>query len=124
MDIISADELKSHLKKEKLVQVCGYNFKIRRVPLLFLEDEKNDFWSLLRQGKDALTKQIEQLISNPKLPQFRRVLLYGVVEPKIGVGEGENDAVPVDYILSEYPLAVGLYVEIINFTLDSIPKEP
>lgn len=123
METITANELKARLKREKIVNVCGMNFKIRRVPLLFLEDEKSDFWSLARQGKEALSKQITEFISNPKLPQFRRVLIYGVIEPKIGIGEGENDAVPVDYVLSDYSLAVGLYLEIINFTLDTISRE-
>jgi len=120
---VSANELKERLKREKTVEVCGIAFKIRRVPLLFLGDESADFWSMAREGKEALAKRMNELIANPKLPQFRRVLLYGVISPKIGVGDGDSDAVPVDAILSEYPLAVGLYVEIINFTLDSIPKE-
>ncbi|MCX5784592.1 MAG: hypothetical protein NTX59_02790 [Elusimicrobia bacterium] len=123
LEPVSATELKERLKKEKTVEVCGLAFRIRRVPLLFLGDETADFWSLARQGKDALAKRINELIANPKLPQFRRVLLYGIISPKIGVGDGDRDAVPVDAILAEYPLAVGLYVEIINFTLDSIPKE-
>jgi len=120
---VSASELKERLKREKTVEVCGIAFKIRRVPLLFLGDESADFWSMAREGKEALAKRMNELIANPKLPQFRRVLLYGVLSPKLGVGDGDSDAVPVDAILSEYPLAVGLYVEIINFTLDSIPKE-
>lgn len=122
-DPISASELKEHLRREKTVEVCGIAFKIRRVPLLFLGDESADFWSMAREGKEALAKRMNELIANPKLPQFRRVLLYGVIAPALGVGDGDSDAVPVDAILSEYPLAVGLYVEIINFTLDSIPKE-
>jgi hypothetical protein len=120
---ISANALKERLKKEKTVDVCGITFKIRRVPLLFLGDESSDFWSLAREGKEALAKRINELIANPKLPQFRRVLLFGVLAPKLGVGDGDSDAVPVDAILSEYALAVGLYVEIIHFTLDSITKE-
>jgi len=123
MEIITANELKQRLKREKTVSVCGMNFRIRRVPLLFLGDEDNDFWSIARQGKDAITKRINELISNPKLPQFRRVLIHGMIEPKVGIGEGDNDAVPVDYILSDYTLAVGLYIEIINFTLDTITQE-
>jgi hypothetical protein len=120
---ISATELKDKLNKEKTIEVCGLAFKIRRVPLLFLGDENADFWSLAREGKDALAKRMSELIANPKLPQFRRVLLYGVIAPKICVGDEDKDAVPVDAVLAEYPLAVGLYVEIINFTLDSITKE-
>ncbi|MFA5138329.1 MAG: hypothetical protein WC728_03770 [Elusimicrobiota bacterium] len=120
---ISAAELREWLKKERTVEVCGAAFKIRRVPLLFLGDESDDFWELSRQGKDALTQRINALIANPKLPQFRRVMLYGIVEPRLGVGEDEKDAVPVDQVLADYSLAVGLYVEIINLTLESIPKQ-
>ncbi|HOX22202.1 MAG TPA: hypothetical protein PLL10_01960 [Elusimicrobiales bacterium] len=122
-ELITATELKTRLNREKTVEVCGLMFRIRRVPLLFLGDENADFWSIARQGKEALAKRINELIANPKLPQFRRVLLYGVISPKICVGDEDKEAVPVDAVLSEYSLAVGLYVEIINFTLDSIPKE-
>ena len=119
---VSVNMLKERLNKEKTVEVCGLCFRIRRVPLLFLGDETADFWAIAREGRDALAKRINELIANPKLPQFRRVLLYGIISPKIGVGDGDRDAVPVDAIIAEYPLAVGLFVEIINFTLDCIPK--
>lgn len=121
-ETVSAAELRERLKKEKTVEVCGSFFRIRRVPLLFLGEEGDDFWALARQGKDALAQRLNALIANPKLPQFRRILLYGVVSPRLGVNEEEKDSVPVDSILAEYPLAVGLYVEIINLTLESIPK--
>ena len=120
---ITAAELKARLNQEKTVEVCGLAFRIRRVPLLFLGAESADFWSIARQGKEALAERINELIANPKLPQFRRVLLYGVLSPKICVGDEDKDAVPVDTILAEYPLAIGLYVEIINFTLAAIPRE-
>ena len=120
---ISADALRERLKKEKTVEICGVVFRIRRVPLLFLSDENADFWNIARQGKDALAKRMNDLIANPKLPQFRRMLLHGVLSPRISIGEDDKDAVSVDAVLSEYPLAVGLYIEIINLTLDSIPKE-
>jgi len=120
---IQAAELKERLKREKTVTVCDMAFKIRRVPLLFLGDENADFWTLARAGKESLAKRMQELISNPRLPQFRRVLLYGVLSPRLCVANEDKEAVPVDAILEEYPLAVGLYVEIINFTLDAITKE-
>jgi len=120
---ITAAELREKLKKERTVEVCGTAFRVRRAPLLFLGDEGEDFWALARQGKEALSQRIGELVANPKLPQFRRILLYGVVEPRLCVGEDEEDAVPVDQVLSDYALAVGLYVEIINLTLESIPKQ-
>lgn len=123
MEPVNAKDLRERLRKERTVEVCGSAFRVRRVPLLFLGDESDDFWSLARQGKDALSKRVGELVANPKLPQFRRILLYGVVTPRLGVGEDDKDAVPVDEVLAEYPLAVGLYVEIINLTLESIPKE-
>lgn len=119
---ISAAELAAKLKREKTVEVNGTIFRVRRVPLLFLGDQNEDFWALARQGKEALSKRISELIANPKLPQFRRALVYGVVSPKLSLEEAEPNAVPVDLILGDYPLAVGLYVEIINFTLEAIPK--
>lgn len=123
MDPVAAKDLRERLRKERAVEVCGAVFRVRRVPLLFLGGESDDFWSLARQGKEALSKRVEELVANPRLPQFRRILLYGVVSPRLGVGEEDKDAVPVDEVLAEYPLAVGLYVEIIKLTLDSIPKE-
>lgn len=119
---IAATALRERLKKERVVEVCCAAFRIRRVPLMFLGDESEDFWSLAREGKEALAKRINALIANPKLPQFRRILLYGVVEPKLSVGD-EEGAVPVDQVLGDYALAVGLYVEIVNLTLEAIPKQ-
>lgn len=119
---IAADELREKLKKERTVSVCGSVFRVRRAPLMFLGDESEDFWALAREGKDALAKRINALIANPKLPQFRRILLYGVVEPRLCVNDDEQGAVPVDHILGDYALAVGLYVEIVNLTLESIPQ--
>lgn len=119
---IAAAELREKLKKERTVEVCGSLFRIRRAPLMFLGDENEDFWALARQGKDALAKRINALIANPKLPQFRRILLYGVVEPRLCVADDEAGAVPVDQVLGDYAMAVGLYVEIVNLTLESIPQ--
>ncbi len=120
---ISVAELREKLRKERTVEVCGSAFRIQRVPLLFLGDENDDFWALAREGKEAISKRLSELIANPKLPQFRRILLCGVIEPRLSPGEDEKDAVPVDSVLADYPLAVGLYVEIVNLTLESIPKE-
>jgi hypothetical protein len=122
METITAKELNERLRKEKTVGVRGMTFRIKCAPLMFLGDETDDFWELARQGKEALAKRIKELISNPKLPQFRRILLNGIVSPRISIIEGEQDAVPVDLLLGDYALAVSLYVEIIHFTLDSIPK--
>lgn len=119
---IAAAALRERLKKERVVEVCGAAFRIRRVPLMFLGDESEDFWSLAREGKEALAKRLSALVANPKLPQFRRILLYGVVEPRLSVAD-EEGAVPVDQVLGDYALAVGLYVEIVNLTLEAIPKQ-
>lgn len=120
---ISPAALRDRLKKERVIEVCGATFRIRRVPLMFLGDESEDFWALAREGKEALAKRINALIANPKLPQFRRILLYGVIEPKLCVADDEAGAVPVDQVLGDYGLAVGLYVEIVNLTLEAIPKQ-
>jgi hypothetical protein len=122
MQNVTAAALREKLKREKSVVVCGVVFGIRRVPLLFLGDDGEDFWTLARQGKEALAQRINALIANPKLPQFRRILLYGVTSPRLCVADDDKDAVPVDELLGDYAMAVGLYVEIINLTLDSIPK--
>ena len=122
METITAKELTERLRQEKTVSVCSMTFRIKCAPLMFLGDETDDFWALARQGKEALAKRINELIANPKLPQFRRILLNGIVSPRLSIMDGEQDAVPVDLLLSDYELAVGLYVEIIHFTLDSIPK--
>ena len=98
-------------------------FRIRCAPLMFLGDESDDFWAIARQGKEALSARIQQLIQNPKLPQFRRVLLNGIAAPRISALDGEGEAVSVDTLLSDYALSVGLYVEIVRFTLESIQPE-
>ena len=123
MEPVTASELRERLKKEQVIEVEGLAFRIRRAPLLFLGDETEDFWSLARQGQEAIAKRVSALIANPKLPQFRRILLYGVIEPRLGMDLGDKDAVPVDEVLADYPLAVGLYVAIIHLTLDSIVRK-
>ncbi|MEK7743357.1 MAG: hypothetical protein AAB578_03130, partial [Elusimicrobiota bacterium] len=59
---IAAAALREKLKKERLVDVSGTAFRIRRVPLMFLGDEGDDFWALAREGKDALVGRINALI--------------------------------------------------------------
>lgn len=123
MEPISGRELNNRLKKEKTVEVCGMPFRIRCAPLMFLGDETDDFWAIARQGKEALQERIQDLIKNPRLPQFRRVLMNGIISPKITALEGDGDFVGIDTLLSDYALAVGLYVEIVKFTLEAIPTE-
>jgi hypothetical protein len=123
MEPITARELNNRLRKEKSVEVCGMAFRIRCAPLMFLGDETDDFWAIARQGKEALSERIQELIANPKLPQFRRVLMNGIVSPKISVLECDGEFVTVDTLLSDYALSVGLYVEIVRFTLEQVPKE-
>ncbi|MHB1855394.1 MAG: hypothetical protein ACYCS2_10080 [Acidimicrobiales bacterium] len=121
-DTISAAELKARLKKEKTVEVCGMAFRVRAVPLVLLGDDTDDFWSLARQGQAALSKRLSEIIANPRLPQLRRTLLHGVLSPRLCAEENAPDAVGVDAVLADYPLAVGLYVAVIRFTLESVPK--
>ena len=121
-ETISAAELTTRLKKEKTVEVCGMAFRVRAVPLVLLGDGTDDFWTLARQGRDALSKRLAEIIANPKLPQLRRVLLHGLAAPRLCSEENSPDAVCVDAVLADYPLAVGLYVAVIRLTLESVPK--
>jgi hypothetical protein len=121
MEPITARALNNRLKKEKTVVLCGMPLRIRCAPLMFLGDETDDFWAIARQGKEAIQERIQELIENPRLPQFRRVIMNGLVEPKISALDGDPDTVSVDTLLSDYALSVGLYVEIVKFTLESIP---
>src|SRR6185437_6061444 len=96
MGPITAKELNSRLKKEKMVDVCGMSFRIRCAPLMFLGDESDDFWTIARQGKESLQRRIQELIQNPRLPQFRRVLMNGIISPKVTALEGDGDFVGID----------------------------
>lgn len=122
MEPVSVEELKNKLKKEKTVRVCDMNFRIRRAPLLLLADENEDLWSLARQGHEVLTGRIKDLIANPTLPRMKRVLLAGVVDPRLS-WQHEEGAVCVDLVLADYPLSSGLFIEIINFSL-TLPDSP
>lgn len=117
MEPISVEELKNRLKKEKTVRVCDLIFRIRRAPLLLLADENEDLWALARQDREALSGRIKDLIANPTLPRMKRVLLAGVSSPHLASQDEEN-AVCVDHILAHHELAAGLFIEIVNFSLE------
>jgi hypothetical protein len=116
MQPVSAKDLKDKLKKEKTVLVSGTCFQIRRAPLLLLADENEDLWSLARQDKEALSGRIKDLIANPTLPRMRRILLAGVIQPRLSDQDDEN-TVCVDDVLAHHELAAGLFIEIVNFSL-------
>jgi hypothetical protein len=118
MDIVSAKELKEKLKREKTVQVCGLSFRIRRIPLLLLAEEHDDLWAIARQGQDVLDQKIKALISSPTLHRLRRTLSMGIVHPKVSAME-EDEVVCIDDLLTDYQLSVGLFTEIITFSLEA-----
>ena len=122
MEPISAQALREKLKKEKTVEVCGMVFLIRKAPLLLLADENDDLWELARQGREALSDKIKSLISSPTMPRMRRVLIAGVIQPRLS-HEHEEDAVCVDLLLADYPLSAGLFIEIVNFSFESTISE-
>lgn len=117
MEPISAGELNEKLKKEKTVEVCGLSFQIRKAPLLLLADENDDLWSLARQGREVLSEKIKALIANPSLPRMKRVLLAGLVQPKLSLMP-EEGAVIVDLVVTNYELSAGLFFEIVNFSFE------
>ncbi len=116
MEPISVEELKNRLKKEKTVRVCDLIFRIRRAPLLLLADENEDLWALTRRDKEALSGRIKDMIANPTLPRMKRILLAGVVDPRLSYQDEEN-TVCVDHVLAHHELSAGLFIEIVNFSL-------
>ncbi len=124
MEPITVEELKNRLKKERTVGVNDLIFRIRQAPLLLLADENEDLWALARRDKEALSGRIKDLIANPTLPRMKRVLLSGVVSPRLATQDDEN-AVCIDHILAHHELAAGLFIEIVNFSLEppEITKE-
>src|SRR5262245_28601453 len=125
MTPVSVKDLKDRLKKEKSVFVCGMTFQIRRAPLLLLAEENEDLWTLARQDKEALSGRIKDMVANPTLPRMRRILLAGVASPRLADQE-EEEAVCIDDVLAHHELSAGLFIEIINFSLEPSPdiKEP
>jgi hypothetical protein len=55
---------------------------------------------------------------------MRRILLAGVIQPRLSEQDDDN-AVCVDDVLAHHELAAGLFIEIINFSLEppEITKE-
>lgn len=113
---VSAKELKERLRREKLVEVKGMAFAIKKVPLQLLLEDPSQLWEWARTGKEVVAEKIKGLLQSPALPAMRRVLLAGVVEPRIAEAAAE-DCVPVDMILAHHDLAAGLFIEIINLSL-------
>jgi len=118
METIPAKDLKERLKKEKTVPVCGMNFRIRQVPLLLLSDASDELWAAARESRESLTGRIKDMVANPTLPRMRRILLSGVVEPRLSQDDS-GDSVSVDLVLTNHELSAGLFIEIINFSFES-----
>ena len=118
MPVITAKELREKLNKEKAVNVVGNTFRIRKVPLLLLADDVNGLWDQARQSRSELTEKIQSLVSHPTLPMLKRVLLAGVVQPKLMEVDTE-ESVSIDIVLAHHELSVGLFIEIINFSLET-----
>lgn len=118
MEPVSAKDLQERLKKERSVEVGGLVFRVRRVPLLLLADESDALWEAARQGTDALAEKVRGMVANPSLGRLRRVLLAGVIRPRLADRE-EDESVCVDFLLSDYQLAVGLFVEVIRISLEA-----
>ncbi len=117
METISVKELKEKLRKEKTVHVGGMAFRIRKVPLLLLTEDSDNLWDLARQGQDALAQKVKAMIASPSLSSMRRVLLSGIVEPKISTVD-EDSSVCVDTMLADYSLSATLFAEIVIFSLE------
>lgn len=113
---VSAKELREKLKREKLVEVKGMAFAIRKIPLQLLLEDPGQMWEWARAGQEALAERIKGLLQSPALPAMRRVILAGVVEPRIAEA-GAEDVVPVNLILAHHDIAAGLFIEIINLSL-------
>ena len=118
MEPVTVQALTEKLKKEKTIEVCGMSFRIRRAPLLLLADETDDLWEIARQSREVLVEKIRALISNPSLPRMRRVLLAGVIQPRLSEQIDEG-SVFVDLVLADHQLSTGLFIEIMNFSLES-----
>jgi hypothetical protein len=118
METITAQALSEKLKKEKTVEVCGMAFRIRKAPLLLLADETDDLWQTARQSREAVAKKIKFLISSPSLPRMRRVLMAGMIEPRLSL-QHEDGTVCVDLILADHQLSAGLFIEIVTFSLEA-----
>ena len=117
MEPVSVKELKERLKKEKTIEICGMNFRIRQVPLLLLAEESENLWAVARESRDVLTGRIKDMVANPTLSRMRRILLSGVIQPHLA-NQDDEDAVSVDLILTNHELSTGLFIEIINFSFE------
>jgi len=118
MEPVAAKDLVERLKKEKTVELCGLAFRIRKSPLLLLADETEDIWELARKGNDTLANRIKEMVASPSLSRMKRVLMAGVLQPRLS-WEHEDNAVCVDLVLADHQLSAGLFIEIVNFSLEA-----
>lgn len=123
MEPVTAQALSEKLKKEKTVEICGMAFRIRKAPLLLLADETDDLWQTARQSREAIAEKIKFLISSPSLPRMRRVLMAGMIEPRLSL-QHEEGAVCVDLVLADHQLSAGLFIEIVTFSLETGETHP
>lgn len=113
----AAKDLRQKLLTEKVVDIAGSTFRIRKVSLLLLLEEPKQIWAWGREGGDVLKERVKELLQNPAEPMMRRVILKGVVDPMISDKDGGDASVPVDMILANTELSTGLFIEIVNMSL-------
>jgi hypothetical protein len=118
MEPVTAQALEEKLKKETTVQVCGMAFRIKRAPLLLLADESTELWVIARESRERLVEKIKELIANPTLSRIQRVLMAGVIQPRLSLAP-EEEAVCIDLILADHELSTGLFISIVNFSLEA-----
>ena len=115
---ITPEELKSKLKKPKLVEVKGDHYLIRKVSLFLLFEDPEDLWDAARSSElNALNEKIASVMRNPTHESMKRVLIAGLQEPRLGTIETPG-AFPVEDLMAHYEIALPLFGSIVNYSLE------
>lgn len=113
-------DLREKLGRTRAVRVHDVRFVIRKIdPLSYLTGSKvmlSHYASY--EEKRAAGKQDDVALMKATRDHYRDVFLQAVVEPKLcrTPEEAKNGEIPVDYLMTEWDMAVQLYVAIIEFT--------
>ena len=113
-ELVDAKQLREELRKSVPVEVRGKQYRVQPVSLMLFVDDPDEMWRLAREDGERLKDRLRDIMGSPSYARLRRVLITGMVHPKVVPSEGmENDgSICADTLLVDYELAIELYLAI------------
>jgi len=112
--LADAAALKARLATAVQLVVGGALYRVRPVSMLLFVQDPTAMWQAARKDKALLDRMIKDAMANPSMDQLRRVLVSGMVHPRVVAAESQETpgSIWVDTLLTDYTLATELYLGI------------